>query len=276
VFLVTPVRVFVDRVVKHAAERFGREYLPLPFNGRWITVPREDWYSFYVRYEPEFARILRHELRPGDTFVDVGAHMGHWSQYAAKLVGESGTAIAFEPSPAYEVLVRTARSSSVIKCFNIGIAAKEGDLTFYEQGTAGSGSFIQSVTEINRHFQPDVPISPAAGVKVRPLDEVLEELGVRPTLIKVDVEGFELEVMQGATRVLEEVRCPWLMEIHPEQLKLSGGSDSQVRDLFSEKGYALHVLSHGRNGVDRVVARPRVPAARVPHADPPGAVLESR
>jgi FkbM family methyltransferase len=257
VFLVTPVRLFVDRAVTHTAERFGLEYLPLPFNGRWITIPREGWHSFYFRYEPEFARILRHELRPGDTFVDIGAHMGHWSQYAAKRVGQSGTVIAFEPSPAYQVLVRAARSSSVIKCFNIGIAAEEAELTFYGQGTGGSGSFVRSVTEINRHFQPEVPISPESHVAVRPLDAVLEELGVKPSLVKVDVEGYELEVLKGATQTLEDVRCAWLMEIHPQQLELSGGSESKVRELFREKGYEVDILARGRNDVDRVVARSR-------------------
>ena len=76
-----------------------------------------------------------------------------------------------------------------MQAFNIGLGAQDGEAVFFDQGTASSGSFVNEVTKINEKYQPTVPFG-GNKAKICTLDTLIAELGVRPDLIKVDVEGF--------------------------------------------------------------------------------------
>ena len=202
------------------------------------------------------ARALQADLYAGGVFLDVGAHFGLWSVYAAAIVGRTGKVLAFEPSPAFAVLRENAALNSTVQAFQYGLGAQDGEATFFDQGTASSGSFVNDVTKMNERYQPTVPIG-GNTVEIRALDTLTAEFGVRPDLIKVDVEGFEYEVMRGAENVLQKVRPIMLIEIHPWQLKLSGSSDKALVALLESKGYAVDVIDRNPNGVYTVLVKPK-------------------
>src|SRR5207302_1404881 len=155
---------------------------------------------------------LSDTLREGDTFVDVGAYLGMWSAYAASLVGSTGLVLACEPSPAYADLAQMAEGEKRVKPFNIGLGSEDTEITFYAQGNSSSGSFVQSVTGINMGFQPKVSVTEHR-VAVRQLDSLLAEHRATPALVKIDVEGFEQEVLKGARQTLARRCCAWLIEV---------------------------------------------------------------
>ena len=95
-------------------------------------------------------------------------------------------------------------------------------------------------------------------VKIRTLDTVVAELAVRPDLIKVDVEGFEFEVLRGAENVLRNIRPVMLIEIHPPQLKLSGSSDLALMAFLESRGYAIDVIDRNPNSLYTILAKPTV------------------
>jgi len=201
------------------------------------------------------ARALQADLRPGGVFLDVGSHFGLWSVYAAGIVGRTGKVFAFEPSPAFAVLRENAALNSPVQAFNMGLGAQDSEATFFDQGMASSGSFVNEVTRINEKFQSTVPIG-GNKVKIRTLDTLVAELGVRPDLIKVDVEGFEFEVVRGAENVLRNIRPVMLIEIHPWQLKLSGSSDQALIAFLESKGYASEVIDRNPNSLYTILAKP--------------------
>jgi FkbM family methyltransferase len=201
------------------------------------------------------AQPIRANLRPGGVFLDVGSHFGVWSVYAAGVVGEKGKVFAFEPSPAFAILKENADLNSPVQAFNIGLGAQDGEATFFDQGTVPTGSFVSEVTKINVWFQPTVPIG-SNKVKIRTLDTLVAELGVRPDLIKVDVEGFEFEVLRGAENVLRNMRPVLLIEIHPPQLNLSGSSDQALIAYLENRGYAVEVIERNPNSLYTVLATP--------------------
>lgn len=200
------------------------------------------------------ARVIQAELRPGGVFLDVGSHFGLWSVYAARIVGKTGKVFAFEPSPAFAVLRENAALNSPIQAFDIGLGAQNGEATFFDQGPASTGSFVNEVTKINERFQPSVPIG-SKKVKICTLDSLVEELGVHPDLIKMDVEGFEFEVTRGGESVLQNLHPALLIEIHPPQLKLSGSCDQALFDLLRNKGYAFEVIDRNPNSIYTVLAK---------------------
>ena len=233
---------------------FHMRSLPSHFNGKWVRFSVQGWRSIVDRYEPYMAAAIRDNLRRGDVFADVGAHFGLWSVFAARIVGQTGTVFAFEPSAAFDVLKENASVNPPLEPFNIGLGAKDSTASFFAQGNAASGSFVDSVTQINQKYQPSVPITKIQ-IKIRSLDSIFAEMGVTPKVIKVDVEGFEYEVLRGAVNLIRTARPVWVVEIHPPQLKLSGSSEQVVLDFFKSNDYSTEVIDRNPNSLFTIIAK---------------------
>jgi len=248
------VRCALDGVVSGVARGSGVRALPTFFNGIWLRLHRPSWQSVYDRYEPYMARVLRDELRAGGTFLDVGAHYGLWSLYAASLVGARGCVVSLEPSEAFDVLKANASGYPRVNALRMGAGSQDGEATFFGQGTSKGGSFVDQVTRINQHYEHEVPVT-SYRVPIRSLDSLVRELDLRPTLVKIDVEGFELEVLTGAKGLLQETRPTLAVEIHPPQLEMSGGSDRAVLAALEQLGYAIEIVDRNPNSLYTIRAR---------------------
>jgi FkbM family methyltransferase len=141
---------------------------------------------------PEMAFVL-HALGPGQLFVDVGANAGSYTLLAAGVSGAS--CVAIEPVPAtFARLVANVRLNKLeerVRCLNIGLADVSGEL-----------AFVVDEDTVNRVATGGERPGSLATVSVRTLDEVLG--GERPSVLKVDVEGYELAVLRGGSRCLAD------------------------------------------------------------------------
>jgi hypothetical protein len=98
----------LNRSLLGMSRRFDRS-LPCYFNSRWIRLGPGRWQRIIQAYEPYVAKAIGENLRRGEVFFDVGAHVGLWSAFAADIVGKLGRVYAFEPSSTvYEQLERHA------------------------------------------------------------------------------------------------------------------------------------------------------------------------
>jgi hypothetical protein len=113
---------------------------------------------------------------------------------------------------------------------------------------------VEDVTKLNQHYLPETPLRKVE-VNIRKMDTLVKELGT-PSLVKVDVEGFELEVLKGATGLLSTARPTLIMEIHPTQIALSGGSEASLFQLMAGHGYGWEVIDRNPNSLYSIVARP--------------------
>ena len=86
----------------------------------------------------------------------------------------------------------------------------------------------------------------------------MKDIGAVPRLAKIDVEGFELEVLKGAADLLSSGsdRPKLLVEIHPPQLNLSGGSDALLFQFLKEHGYEWEVIDRNPNSLYSIIAKP--------------------
>ncbi|NII24081.1 FkbM family methyltransferase [Pseudoflavitalea sp. X16] len=136
--------------------------------------------------------FLLHLLRPEDLFADIGANIGSYTLLASGHRGAN--AIAFEPIPAtYEILKNNIAINQIerkVTALNIGLGSKLGSL-----------KFTNGLDTMNHVAKEDDWETSVLEVKVDTLDNVME--GRVPLLMKVDVEGFETEVLNGAAATLK-------------------------------------------------------------------------
>jgi FkbM family methyltransferase len=160
-------------------------------------------------------------------FLDVGACHGLFS--LAFTQGRPGTeAVAVEPSPlAWEVLESNLRRNAGARVtpLQAAVGAAPGRLTMryswhhLEAATTGEPGAVE--------------------IHLRTVDRLCAELGFRPDLVKIDVEGYELAVLRGARGVLKESRPLVFLEIHPARIAELGGSVGELSDLLAELGYRI-------------------------------------
>jgi FkbM family methyltransferase len=198
------------------------------------------------------AEALRANLNRGDTVWDVGANTGLLSMFAAKLVGKRGHVVAFEPSPdVFGVLQQNVNGISSITVSEVGIGSTNGTATFAACGLSPEGAFVRELVE--RHCGEENVQDIA--VQIHSIDHLIEHaLYPCPSLIKIDVEGFELEVLKGGKRFLAAERPILIIEIHPYHLSRSGGDDRQLFSLLRELGYDWKVIDRNPNSLYTILA----------------------
>ena len=169
-------------------------------NGRLVRLhPATDAHEFQVyaarTYEPGTLCLIDAAVRSGDTFVDVGANLGTISLHAAL---RAARVIAIEPHPVYSARLRenvdlNAATNIEVKACAAG--AKNGTATIYDFSFTGGSSLLD----------PGSDGTPFCAVDVRPLDDILRSASADCVrLIKIDVEGFEPEVIAGASQTLSQ------------------------------------------------------------------------
>jgi FkbM family methyltransferase len=158
---------------------------------------------------------LLSELRPGATFFDVGANVGFMTIIAARLVGPAGRVVAFEPVPENVAAIRENLALNGIDWVDVHETAVARQ--------AGSASLVVSnVSAFSRLTSVPAPSSvrETIEVAVTSIDEFLASNPQRaPDVVKIDVEGAELEVIEGMRSTLAEHRPVVLCEIHDCKLE---------------------------------------------------------
>ena len=173
------------------------------------------------RYEAEEIRFARSVLRPGDTALDVGAHIGFFAMQMAAAVGATGRVYAFEPFDANADLLERSLAENrfgdrvIFQRAAVGAAAGSATLTFPVETLNSGGAYLlrDGTAPLIGHQKKEVPLVALDGLEIR-----------RPVrFIKMDVEGAEPQVIKGATRILREDRPVILSELHPTQLERASG-----------------------------------------------------
>jgi FkbM family methyltransferase len=194
----------------------------------------------FFQGERHVRKWLTEQLKPGDVFFDVGAHHGWVSMWALPLVGKEGAVFSFEPSPPNLAILNWHRDRNRFASWTIVPRAvsdevsavtrftliDSGDSPMNSLTTAASGTPLMEGRDIGN-----------IAVQTTTLDSFCEA-GLRPDLVKIDVEGAELLVLRGARRVLNQ-DCPVIiLAVHPYWLP-AGQSPAQIMDLLEGVGYSV-------------------------------------
>jgi FkbM family methyltransferase len=140
-------------------------------------------------------------LRPGQTFFDIGANTGYFSLLGSRSVGASGRVVAVEPLPRnIEFLERHLAMNGISNVHVVGKAISD---------YRGTARFC-----VDGHSTSRFSDSGRMLVQVTTLDDLVKELGCPPDVMKVDIEGAEMELLRGAKQVLENDRPVIFLALH--------------------------------------------------------------
>jgi FkbM family methyltransferase len=175
-----------------------------PLRGRWWLVTSRGKVLRILNgtYEREQTRLFAEWIRPGDTVLDVGAHVGYYSLLASVLAGDGGTVWAFEPDPRnFSFLELHARINgrSNIRAERAAVSDANGTARFGLGSGSGTG-----------HLAEDG----ALAVRTIRLDDFCRSHDIRPAAVKIDVEGAEVAVLAGARELLASARPVIFLSTH--------------------------------------------------------------
>jgi FkbM family methyltransferase len=230
-----------------------RRVLPVPDEGSLVagfpggmrlrldlreSLQRDFLFGLYDRAELE---LLRERLRGGGDFVDVGAHIGMYSVTAALALRGRGRVLAFEPNPAARAQLE--ENLALNRCENVIVCAAAvsdvvGEAVLHVPATPDP-SF--SSLEGGR-FAEGEPVAVGATT----VDREVGALGLRPAVVKIDVEGAELAVVAGMERTLE-ARPALLVEV-------GESSGAELERKLAERGYRAYRV--GRRLAPGLAGRP--------------------
>lgn len=190
--------------------------------------------GFFGAHSAKLIRFLDVTLRPGDWVIDAGANVGLISSPMAAAVGSEGRVWAIEPLPRNVERLRRLREANnlvQLEVFPLALSSKatlERLRLSSRPGGSGSGSFVapwarDAYTE----------------VATTPLDTLIAERdpGIPLRLLKIDVEGFEGELLAGAMETLTTRKPLILCEFHDPLLRAAGTSSEQLLEQFGSLGY---------------------------------------
>jgi FkbM family methyltransferase len=238
-----PIRLLLPRLL--AAMGGTCQVTARTFFGRSMRVHLPDLVGVklyqYGFFEEGLTRAVVEHLRPGDVFIDIGAHLGYYTMLASLLVGSRGRVVAFEPTP------RTRRelSSNTADLANVTIvpmAAWDGPsrLTLRDFGWRRSS--------FNSVLAPRMAKAlPYENVEVEAIavDDWLAAHGVVPHFIKIDAESAEHRVLQGLARTIERYHPILSLEIGDYNLPGVPTSAELIRSLLAH-GYDALQYRDGR------------------------------
>ncbi|HLO61690.1 MAG TPA: FkbM family methyltransferase [Azonexus sp.] len=182
-------------------------------------------------YEPHTSMLALGALQPGDIALDIGAHVGYFTTLFRLAVGAGGRVFAFEPlADTYRRLLHNVLINGFANVLPLPLAVADRSGTAYfhvnEENEGESSLFAES--------------GPAVGpVQVTSLDDLFrEDLPLRPRLLKIDVEGAEMSVLNGAAAWFERQGPDMvIIEINRGALERSGTSAWDIRRFFERRGY---------------------------------------
>jgi FkbM family methyltransferase len=196
--------------------------------GYQLIVPRGDANIGEVilatgEYEPRVCAVLDAVLKPGETFVDVGANIGYLTLVGAARVGPTGRVVAIEASP-FNVhhLAGTLHRNNLSQVSLLPVAASDA-VGILRLDAGASNAKVAQAADFDPH---------AAWVPAHPLDQLLAHLD-RLDVLKVDVEGHEAAVLAGARAILARFSPVILLELSPALLKAAGSSAAAVVAVLS-------------------------------------------
>lgn len=197
-------------------------------------------------YEERFSRALMSRVRPGDVVWDIGANIGLYSLQLSEAVGASGKVFAFEPMPTcFAELTQRSQGAPNIQ----SIQAALGDRI----GVAQLAVDDNALSTTNSLFVPSG--SRTVDVRITTGDALVQSGEIpAPAVLKVDVEGFEEEVLRGLSQTLANPTCRALFcEVHFSILDARGErhAPSRIVQLLRERGFRTRWIDASHLGAER-------------------------
>lgn len=236
--------------------RYDIELGPAKFKIDLVTDNSvQDWISQLCDtgniWERDTSGAISRILKPGDCFVDVGAHVGWFTLLAASIVGPTGHVIAFEPMP--DNFMRLSSNVALngfqdrVLCIQAAVSSEDGAKKFWinadNSGAHGLYDVSNHPLAVKTRENPE-----AITVATVTLDDILwkyhdKHPEVPMPCIKIDIEGAEILAFRGAEKWLRAHKTPFVFaEVNGFGLESLGFGPDDMRVVMSDFGYKAYLL----------------------------------
>jgi FkbM family methyltransferase len=197
-----------------------------------------------THYEPYSIKVFLKYCTEGAFVIDVGAHYGFYSLNAAKAVGKTGKVVSCEPITFNKFVldknIRDNHFDETITSLRTAVSNRVGTADFNITEASDNASFYD---------HPNTKILETVKVKSTTLDNLVK--GMRPSIIKIDVEGHENEVLAGASEILGK-KIPIFFEFNPKCFDAAGHKPEEVLTTLKRAGYKLFLLDDKKSKMHRL------------------------
>ena len=213
---------------------------------RWFVIPRG---GYTLRFHPSALAttlwacpmdrdddrdVFTRMVRPGDTVVDVGANIGDLTLHAAALAGANGRVVAIEPHPRTFAFLQeniALNGANRVRAIHTALGSSHGLATLSDRHSDDQNAIT------------DTDVDGGVRVPVQRLDEL--DISGAIHLLKIDVEGYEKYVLDGATGLLDRVEAIYFEAWEPH-FRRFGYSVAEIRDWLERRGFGIYVMRDGR------------------------------
>lgn len=215
-----------------------------------IVRNRDEYWRVKSMFEEDVLSSVLADLETGDVFYDVGANIGVYSCLVGDVLpGES--IVAFEPHPTNEQVLQEnlQRNEVDATVFQQALSDEDGEVSLavaVESHTTSPGHNLIEVNDSVKKYGED------GAEKVRTEmsrgDGLIDQQGLpAPTVLKIDVEGAELDVLRGLEDTLRNHCRVVYCEVHRNHIRRFGGSDAELRNFLETCGFTLEALNDNKS-----------------------------
>jgi FkbM family methyltransferase len=218
------------------------------FMPRWVQLLLKRLYYPWLLQFADSSReidleIVKSLVLPGDHVIDIGANIGLYTNYLSKQVGASGRVYSFEPVPyTYALLKSNLRflNRKNVVAMNCAISDRDAQMLMkIPVDGYGDDNFYRAHIIDNSILCDSSQLVP---IETKRLDTLLGQVPKQITFIKCDVEGHELACVHGASRIIEQWKPAWLIELSddPSQLNSNGHALFSLLYTYGYKAFSFN------------------------------------
>lgn len=222
---------------------FGKG-VKVSINGFQLNLPVKYYRFFPPDYEKSSFDFFRKHIKPGAVTIDIGAHIGLYSVFFARLTGEK--VYSFEPTPSTLTILRETvkinKCEDKITIIPAAVAEKAGKATFY---TSKTEEISTSNSLVEFHLGAAYQREGSYEVNVTSIDDFTLKNNLKAGFLKIDAEGVELEVLKGARNTFLQQRPVSILGLHPFAYVNKAETLSEIWDILKE--YRMNIQLSGED-----------------------------
>jgi len=246
-----PKRMLFSVLLAMIARRFNRPFkiTAKTFWGDEMSVVIPEVVSLsilrYGYFEEGLTKMVLEYLKPGATFLDIGAHLGYFTALGSVIVGKNGSVHSFEPTPStFTLLQSNVKDKNNVILNNHALFSKKTTLIFNDYGIEYSAfnSFVDARLDKNtlKRINPK-----KLKVDAISLDEYIYNKKIHPDFIKIDAESAEYEILRGMSQTINDIRPIISIEVGDMDIEGVKSSRDCIQYLI-ERGYQPYEYKEGR------------------------------
>lgn len=195
----------------------------------------------YGGYEEHELHLIKKLIKSGDVILDIGANIGLFTVNCALATGATGKVFSFEPEPInFSFLKKNIALNKVnnVVPFQMAVSSSDGECVFY----------VNPKNKGDHRMFGDKAHTSTITVPMTSIDSALKDLDVKVNIIKMDIQGAEMQALIGMKETLSAADSPCLLiEFWPYGLKISGSDPSRLLALLESYGFKFYMIDESTN-----------------------------